>query len=61
LTLRREAVEALANIGTPGAREALSGLAHRRVWFWNRTERRLRDVAVTALAARPEIEDLGDD
>ena len=61
LTLRREAVEALASIGTPGARDALAGLARRRVWFWNRTERRLRDVAATALATRPEIGDLGDD
>ncbi len=61
LTLRREAVEALASIGTAGAREALSGLAYRRVWFWNRSERRLRDVAATALAMRPEIGDPGDD
>jgi HEAT repeat protein len=61
LTLRREAVEALASIGTAGAREALAGLARRRVWFWNRTERRLRDVAATALATRPEVEDPGDD
>jgi len=61
LTLRREAVDALGSIGTPGAREALTHLAHRRVWFWNRTERRLRDVAATALATRPETEDPGDD
>jgi HEAT repeat protein len=60
-TVRREAVEALASLRTAEARDALAGLAHRRVWFWNRTERRLRDVAATALAARPETEDLGDD
>jgi HEAT repeat protein len=57
LTLRREAVDALASIGTAGARDALTSLAHRRVWFWNRTERRLRDIAVTALATRPEAEE----
>jgi HEAT repeat protein len=61
LTLRREAVEALASIGTADAREALAGLAQRRVWFWNRAERRLREVAATALATRPQTEDAGDD
>jgi HEAT repeat protein len=57
LTLRREAVEALASIGTSGARAALASLARRRVWLWRRTERRLREIAVTALATRPEAED----
>ena len=54
LTLRREAVEALASIGTRRARETLAGLARRRVWFWSRTERRLREIAAIALATRAE-------
>lgn len=57
LALRREAVEALGAITDPGARDALEALAHRRVWPWKRTERRLRDMAVTALAARADVED----
>jgi HEAT repeat protein len=61
LTLRREAVEALAGVGTPAAREALESLARRRVWLWKRAERRLRDAAVTALAARSDAEEAGDD
>jgi hypothetical protein len=61
VTLRREAVEALAGIGTPGAREALTSLARRRVWPWKRTERQLRDLAVSALAADPVPEDAGDE
>jgi len=61
LTLRREAVEALAAIGTPSARAALAGLARRRVWFWKRTERRLRDIATSALAAWTNAEESGDD
>ena len=52
--LRREAVEALAAIGTAGSCEALAGLARRRVWPWKRTERRLREIAAAALAARTE-------
>jgi hypothetical protein len=61
LSLRREAVEALAAIGTPGAREALRRLARRRVWPWQRTERRLRDFAASALSARTDAEEAGDE
>jgi HEAT repeat protein len=61
LTLRREAVEALAAIGTPGAFEALGGLARRRVWFWNRAERQLRDSAASALATRTAAVEAGDE
>lgn len=59
-SLRREAVEALAAIGTPDAREALLSLARRRVWPWQRTERRLRDFAASALSVRTDTEE-GDD
>jgi HEAT repeat protein len=59
--LRREAVEALAAIGTAGSCEALAGLARRRVWPWKRTERRLREIAVVALAARTEDQDAPDE
>jgi HEAT repeat protein len=59
-SLRRESVEALAAIGTPSAREVLEGLAHRRVWPWQRAERRLRDVAVSALSAPMDAEEAGD-
>ena len=52
--LRREAVEALAAIGTASSCEALAGLARRRVWPWKRTERGLREMAAAALAARTE-------
>ena len=61
LSLRREAVEALAAIGTPGARETLQSLARRRVWPWQRTESRLRDFAVSALSARADAEEGGDE
>jgi HEAT repeat protein len=61
LGLRREAIEALASIGTPGSREALATLARRRVWFWNRAERRLRETAATALATRPEPDEAVDE
>jgi len=60
-SLRREAVEALAAIGTPDTREALLGLAHRRVWPWQRTERRLRDFAASALSVRTDPEDADDE
>jgi hypothetical protein len=59
--LRQEAVEALATIGTAGACEALERLARRRVWPWRRTERKLREVAAAALAARTDDESAGDD
>jgi hypothetical protein len=61
LSLREEAVEALAALGTAGACEALEALARRRVWPWQRAERRLRETAAAALAARTDDEDLGDE
>jgi hypothetical protein len=61
LVLRREAIEALAAIGTSASREALARLACRRVWFWNRSERRLRDIAAGALAAQANAEGAGDE
>jgi hypothetical protein len=61
LTQRREAIEALAAIGTSGAREALASLASRRVWFWNRSERQLRDIAASALAVRADAEAVGNE
>jgi HEAT repeat protein len=61
ITLRREAIEALAAIGTPAAREALTSLARRRVWPWQRAERQLRAVAAGALAAWSDTEEDGDE
>jgi hypothetical protein len=61
LPLRRGAIEALAGIVTPRAREALTGLARRRVWFWQRTEHQLRAMAAGALAARPDSEEAEDE
>jgi hypothetical protein len=61
LSLREEAVEALAALGTAGACEALEALARRRVWPWQRGERRLRETAAAALAARTDDEDPQDD
>jgi hypothetical protein len=55
--VRREAIESLAAIGTSGARDALASLARRHVWPWQLAERRLRQAAATALAARPDGED----
>lgn len=51
LAIKHEAINALAAIGTPRARDALVELAGRRVWFWNRVERRIRDMAADVLRA----------
>jgi HEAT repeat protein len=59
--LRREAVEALAAIGTSDAREALSNLARRRVWPWQRAERRIRALAASAVSARRDTEEASDE
>jgi HEAT repeat protein len=59
LAVRRCAIEALAGIVTPGARETLMGLARRR-WLWRRAERQLRDAAASALATRPDSEEAED-
>jgi hypothetical protein len=61
LSLREEAVEALAALGTAGACEALEELARRRVWPWQRAERRLRETAAAALAARTDDEEPDDE
>jgi HEAT repeat protein len=61
LSLREEAIEALATLGTAGACEALEVLARRRVWPWQRAERRLQETAAAALAARTEDEDPSDE
>jgi HEAT repeat protein len=61
ITLRREAIQALAGIGTPAAREALTTLAGRRVWPWQRAERQLRAVALGALASWSDTEEDGDE
>lgn len=54
LAVRQEAITALATIGTGPARKVLGELASRRVWFWNRVEKHIRDIAAEALrAARP--------
>jgi HEAT repeat protein len=55
--LRREAIDALAAIGSPDAREALVSLARRRLWPWQRVERGLRQAAAAALATRPDAEE----
>ena len=56
VALREEAVDALAAIGSAGSCEALASLARRHVWPWKRTERRLREIAAAALAARTDDE-----
>ena len=50
MEIRREAVGALATIGSPFARAALEKVAGRRLWFWQRREKRLQALAVRALA-----------
>jgi HEAT repeat protein len=52
LEIRQEAVTALAAIATPIARGVLDELAGRRVWFWQRTEKRVRAMAADALSGR---------
>lgn len=47
--LREEAVSALGAIATPYARTALEQLTGRRVWFWQRGERRIKSAAESAL------------
>ena len=61
VALRQEAVDALAAIGSAGSCEALASLARRHVWPWKRTERRLREIAAAALAARTDDEDALDE
>jgi HEAT repeat protein len=50
LAFKREAIAALVATGTDAARQALGQLATRRLWFWRRAERRVRAMAVAALA-----------
>jgi HEAT repeat protein len=60
LALRQGAIEALAAVGSARARDALEGLARRRVWPWKRTERRLRELAASALD-RADIAEASDE
>jgi HEAT repeat protein len=50
MEIRREAMGALATIGSPFARAALEKVAGRRLWLWQRREKRLQALAVRALA-----------
>ncbi|HSE94623.1 MAG TPA: HEAT repeat domain-containing protein, partial [Methylomirabilota bacterium] len=52
LEIQQEAVTALATIGTPVARGVLDDLASRRLWFWQRAEKRIRAMAADALSGR---------
>jgi hypothetical protein len=61
VALRREAVDALAAIGSPAARDALSAIARRRLWPWDRIERRVRRRARRALAALTRAAEPDDD
>ncbi len=51
-SVRKEALRALATMGTRAARQAIREIAHRRLWIWRRQERHLRSLA--ARAARGE-------
>lgn len=53
LALKQEALQALATMGTAAARHAVTELAHRRLWPWQRRERRIRGLAAAALRAAP--------
>ncbi len=52
LSVRREAIRALATMKTRAARQAIREIAHRRLWIWQWQERQLRSLA--ARAARGE-------
>ena len=58
LALRQEAVERSGGDRDAGSCEALASLARRHVWLWKRTERRFREIAAAALAARTDDEEL---
>jgi len=49
IEIKQEAIRALATIGGPSARAALVQLAGRRVWFWQRTAKRVRAMATEAI------------
>lgn len=49
LLVKREMITALASIGSPEARAVLDGIAHRRVWPWQRNEITVRELAVEAI------------
>jgi hypothetical protein len=51
LVFKQEAINALLATGTRAARQALAEIANRRLWFWNRQQRRIRALAAAALAA----------
>jgi hypothetical protein len=52
LEMTQEVIGALAAIGSPAARGALDRVATRRVWFWQRADRRVRSMAAEALGGR---------
>ena len=47
-SVRQEAVRALSTMKTRAARQAIREIAHRRLWLWQRQERRLRKLAARA-------------
>lgn len=49
LAFKGEAIAALVATGTQVARQALTEMASRRLWFWKRAERRVRSMAAAAL------------
>lgn len=51
LEIRQEAINALVALGSPLALAALVKLSGRRPWFWQRKEKRIRAMAMTALSA----------
>jgi HEAT repeat protein len=51
--VKEEAARALVGIGTPFALGLLAQIAGWRVWFWKRTDKRIRALAGEALRARP--------
>jgi hypothetical protein len=61
LAERREAIGALAAIGSATARGVLEELARRRLWPWERTERHVRRIARSALAAPTRAAEDDDD
>jgi HEAT repeat protein len=61
LAFKQEAINALVATGTPGARQVLTELASRRLWFWKRAERRVRAMATAALAMAPAAASWSDD
>ncbi len=51
LLVKRQIITALASIATPEARAVLEGIAHRRLWPWQRNEVKLRQLADEAVTS----------